>query len=87
VSDFNPADHTIDEVKAHLEQHPEDADAVLAAEQARGDEARVTLLNTLERSGAQGDNGEMTWDKTLSAQGQERLGWKPQAPPSQPHRV
>jgi hypothetical protein len=45
---FNPADHTIDEVHEHLEAHPEDTAAVLAAEQARGDDARSTLVSSLE---------------------------------------
>jgi hypothetical protein len=45
---YNPADHTIDEVNEHLEQHPEDREAVLAAEKARGDEARSTLVSSLE---------------------------------------
>ncbi|HET9666361.1 MAG TPA: hypothetical protein VFP09_06385 [Desertimonas sp.] len=53
---YDPADHTIDEVHEHLEAHPEDTDAVLAAEQARGDDARVTLVADLERK-AKPDNG------------------------------
>lgn len=31
---FDPADHTIDEVLAYIEAHPEQGDAVLAAEAA-----------------------------------------------------
>ena len=58
MSDFNPADHTIEEVKAHLDEHPEDSQAVLEAERARGDDARVTLVNALE--GADGGEGDTT---------------------------
>ena len=45
---YDPADHTIDEVHEHLAAHPEDTQAVLAAEQARGDDARSTLVSSLE---------------------------------------
>ena len=45
---FDPAEHTIDEVHDHLASHPEDTDAVLAAEKARGDDARSTLVSSLE---------------------------------------
>lgn len=31
---YNPADHTVAEVIAHIEEHPDDAGAVLAAERA-----------------------------------------------------
>ena len=30
--DFDPADHNVDDVKAYIEQHPEQADAVLELE-------------------------------------------------------
>jgi hypothetical protein len=29
---YNPADHTVDEVNAHLDEHPDQAEAVLTAE-------------------------------------------------------
>ena len=45
---FDPAEHTIDEVHEHLASHPEDTDAVLAAEKAHGDDARSTLVASLE---------------------------------------
>jgi len=46
MSEFNPADHKVDEVKAHVEEHPEDAKAVLEAE--KSGENRVTLVGHLE---------------------------------------
>lgn len=36
--DYDPAEHTVDEVNKHLDKHPEQAAAVLAAE--RGDQGR-----------------------------------------------
>lgn len=48
ADDFNPADHTIAEVEAHLEENPQDAQRVLEAEKARGDDARSTLVSSLE---------------------------------------
>lgn len=46
---YDPAEHTIDEVREYLAQHPEETDAVLAAEQAGKD--RVTLVNSLQDDG------------------------------------
>ena len=46
---YDPADHTIEEVREHLAKHPKDTEAVIAAERARGDDARVTLISLLER--------------------------------------
>lgn len=43
---FDPADHTIDEVLAHIDEHPETLDAVAAAE--RAGKARTTLLAKLD---------------------------------------
>lgn len=34
AEEFDPADHTVSEVKSYLAAHPEDADRVLAAEEA-----------------------------------------------------
>jgi hypothetical protein len=45
---YDPSEHTIDEIHEHLAEHPEDTAAVLAAEQARGDDARVTLVSSLQ---------------------------------------
>lgn len=47
-TEFDPAEHTIADVDAHLEKHPEDRERVLAAEQARGDDARPTLVEKLQ---------------------------------------
>lgn len=53
---YDPADHTIDEVREYLDQHPDEAAAVLAAEQARGDDARSTLVNSLQsQAGREGE--------------------------------
>ena len=48
MDDYNPADHNVDEVKAYVEENPQEAKAVLEAEQARGDDARTTLVKHLE---------------------------------------
>lgn len=45
MTDFDPAEHTIPEVLEHIEEHPEDADAVLKAEEAGKD--RTTLEEKL----------------------------------------
>lgn len=45
---FNPADHNIDEIQAHVKENPLEAKAVLEAEEARGDDARVTLVTYLQ---------------------------------------
>jgi hypothetical protein len=61
---YDPAEHTIDEVHAYLAEHPDEQAAVLSAEQARGDDARVTLVNSLEGDAPslfkkpEGDEGE-----------------------------
>lgn len=44
--DFDPTDHTVDDVKAHVDANPDELDAILAAEQAG--KARVTLVEWLE---------------------------------------
>lgn len=46
---FDPAEHTVEDVLAHLEAHPDERDAVLAAE--RDGKARVTLLAALDPDG------------------------------------
>ena len=43
---YDPAAHTVDEVQAYVAAHPDEAAAVLAAEQAGKD--RVTLTAALE---------------------------------------
>lgn len=48
MTDFNPADHKVDEVKAHVQENPQDLQAVLEAEKARGDDARSSLVSHLE---------------------------------------
>lgn len=42
---FDPSEHTVDEVLAHVEEHPDDRDKVVAAEQSG--KGRVTLLGAL----------------------------------------
>lgn len=44
--DFDPTQHTVEQVREHVQAHPEDAAAVVAAEQARtdGTEPRKTVL-------------------------------------------
>lgn len=42
---FNPRDHNIDEVKAYIAEHPDQTEAVLAAEESGED--RVTLVEWL----------------------------------------
>jgi hypothetical protein len=44
--DFDPADHTVDEVKAYIEEHPEQTDAILELEEEG--KARVSLLSLAE---------------------------------------
>lgn len=43
---YNPGDHKVDEIKAYVEEHPEEAQAVLEAEQ--GGENRSTLVKALQ---------------------------------------
>lgn len=44
--DFDPADHTVDEVKDYLKEHPEQTDAVLELEEEG--KARTSLLSLAE---------------------------------------
>lgn len=46
VVEFDPADHTIDEVKAHVNENPDQTQAVLDAE--LDGKNRVTLVEWLE---------------------------------------
>jgi hypothetical protein len=46
VSDYDPADHTVEEVKAYVEEHPDELEAVHEAE-VEG-KNRVTLIEWLE---------------------------------------
>ena len=48
---FDPADNTIDEVLAHVDEHPETLDAIASAE--RAGKARTTLLAKLDELIAQ----------------------------------
>jgi len=45
---YDPAEHTIDEVHEYLADNPDETAAVLDAERARGDQARSTLVASLE---------------------------------------
>jgi hypothetical protein len=45
---YDPSDHTVDEVKKYVADNPTTAQAVLDAEKARGDSARSTLVSHLE---------------------------------------
>lgn len=42
AQEFDPSQHTVDEVKAFLADHPESADAVLAAEAAGKNRSSIT---------------------------------------------
>lgn len=46
VSDYDPADHTVEEVKAYIGEHPEQADAILELE--LNGKARSGLLSFIE---------------------------------------
>lgn len=46
MSDFNPSEHNIDDVNAHLEQNPSELQAVLDAE--KSGKNRPTLVKSLE---------------------------------------
>lgn len=48
MAEFNPAEHSIADVKAHLKKNPAEAQRVLDAEKARGGDARSTLVSHLE---------------------------------------
>lgn len=48
MAEFNPADHNVEDVKSHVADNPQDAKAVLEAEQARGEDSRSTLVKHLE---------------------------------------
>ena len=55
---YDPAEHSINEVHEYLDAHPDETAAVLAAELARGDDARKTLVADLERKPGGGGGGE-----------------------------
>lgn len=50
---YDPSEHTVDEVKSYVEEHPDECEAVLDAEQEGKD--RITLVEWLEaqQNGAQ----------------------------------
>lgn len=48
MSEFNPADNTVADVKDHVGKNPAAVSDILAAEKARGDDARSTLVSWLE---------------------------------------
>lgn len=45
---YDPSDHTIEEVNDYLKDNPNALQHVLDAEKARGDDARVTLVDSLQ---------------------------------------
>ena len=49
AENYNPADHSVDEVKAYVKENPAEAKAVLEAESARGEDSRSTLVSHLEK--------------------------------------
>lgn len=53
---FDPADWTVAEVEAHLAEHPDERDAILAAE--RAGKNRSTLVAALEADAGAEDGGE-----------------------------
>jgi hypothetical protein len=53
--EFDPAKHNIDAVQEFVNENPELVGEVLAAEQARGDDARVTLVDWLTEYAAQAE--------------------------------
>lgn len=46
---FDPSAHNIADVEKHLAENPDQLQAVLDAEKARGDAARSTLVESLEK--------------------------------------
>lgn len=97
---YNPADHTVEEVRAYIAEHPDEADAVIAAEQARGDQARTSLVGTSTSSTSQRRPGDgsglrqitterstrerLPVEETQAYKTREAKGWKPQEEASQP---
>lgn len=59
----SPADFTIAEIQTWVDDHPDDADEVLAAEQARGASARVTLVDWLQGFISHRDEGHIPVDE------------------------
>lgn len=45
MADFNPSDHTVDEVKAHLDKNPDDFQRVVSAEKADKNRNGITGLS------------------------------------------
>lgn len=41
---YDPGEHNVGDVLAYIEEHPEQADVVVAAERARGEAARVSIV-------------------------------------------
>ena len=58
-----PAEFTIAEIQAWVDDHAEFADEVLAAEQARGDDARSTLVTWLHGFISNRDEGHIPVDE------------------------
>lgn len=54
-----PWDYTIAEIQAWVDDNPDDADEVLAAEQSRGTSARVTLVDWLQGFISHRDEGTL----------------------------
>lgn len=55
-ADYDPGDHTVDEVKAYVAEHPEDLEGVLAAE--LNGKQRQSLLSFLDEFDEEPDGAE-----------------------------
>lgn len=60
----SPADFTIAEIQAWVDENPDSADEVLAAEQSRGAQARVTLVDWLQGFISHRDEGTIPLDES-----------------------
>lgn len=49
MTDTSVLDGSVASVEAHVAEHPEDAKALLEAEKAKGEDARKTLVASLEK--------------------------------------
>lgn len=55
MANFDPSEHNVDEVKAHLEANPDDWDAVMEAEAAGKNRSSITSMERSDEEAASDD--------------------------------
>ena len=82
MSDFDPGEYTVDEVKTYVEEHPDEVDDVL--EKEVGGKDRSTLVNWLGKFGSDDEP-----DEPEESDGGENPGFNPHnvEAPEEPDRA